>query len=332
MCVSARGLGLVLVTAMLAAGSGCTAWRIGKHDLLPWHKDEPQVPSKVVAMWSNTVLAHSDRPSMRGFGARLMFYAGREDKPVMVEGSLVVYGFDETHRKKDDPRPDRKYIFTPEQFANHYSKSSLGHSYSVWVPWDDAMGSPCKVSLIVRFIPKQGAIVLGEQTSLMLPGPGQDEAGAKSDSADPGTTSHQTVPASATGFSSGVRQVSHEVEVPRPLSGVPFDRIGPQVRTTTIPVPLQSRLSRGASQGFSPSATASGVRQNPPPADAAAPEAQRTDARPAPASTVPRSGRFTLPRSRPLGDPIPLPRADHAGWPLPVAAARGNSAAAPTAQ
>ena len=51
-------------------------------------------------------------------------------------GSLVVYAFDETDRDPANMKPDRKFVFTQEQFEKHYSKSTLGHSYSVWLPWD----------------------------------------------------------------------------------------------------------------------------------------------------------------------------------------------------
>jgi hypothetical protein len=324
---------LVLAAGLLAAAPGCATWKIDKHDVFPWCKEEPQVPTKVVAMWSSTVLNQGDRPSTRGFGGRLMFYGAKDEKAVMVEGSLIVYGFDETHGKKEAPRPDRKFVFTREQFAKHYSKSSLGHSYSVWVPWDDAMGAPCKVSLIVRFVPKQGTVVLGEQTTLMLQGPGDSEAGAKTNAANP------TVPAGAAGLPNLVRQVSHEAEIPRPLAGIATgEGFAGQVRTTTIPIPMQSRLARGGSQTSMPSAVPAGaaaVGQAPaataatPQAPAAVPQPQQPQ-RPA-TSALPRSGRYTIPRARPLGDPIPLPRADRAGWPLPVAAARGTAEPATTA-
>ncbi len=334
---SLRWCCLAVAAALVASGSGCTQWKISEHDLFPWRKDEPQVPTRVVAMWNPTVLNQTDRPSTRGFGGRLMFYGAKEDKSVMVEGTLVVYGFDETHSKKGEPRPQRKYVITRDQFARHYSKSAIGNSYSIWIPWDDAMGSPCKVSLIVRFIPKQGAVVIGEQTTLLLPGPGPvpTETDAKLE------PSQATTPASGQVLPNMVRQISHEAEIPRPLTGAsPAEMAGQQIRTTTIPIPVQSRLARGAAQSVSaaPAAAPTGVAV---PNPGHAPQPAATSA-PAPVgqratSALPRMGRYTLARTRALGDPIPLPRADRAGWPLPVAAARTGaapivtSAVAPTA-
>ena len=99
-----------------------------------------------------------------------MFYNGEKPEPVKVEGTLTVYLFDETNRDPNNLKPDRKYVFTKEQLPSHYSKSKLGHSYSVWLPWDEVGGPQKEVSLIARFTPDKGGVVIGEQNKQMLPG------------------------------------------------------------------------------------------------------------------------------------------------------------------
>ena len=89
-----------------------------------------------------------------------MFYEGKNEDPVKVEGLLVVYAFDETDRDPANAKPDRKYVFLPDQLPKHYSKSKLGHSYSVWLPWDQVGGMQKDISLIVRFEPKEGPVSL----------------------------------------------------------------------------------------------------------------------------------------------------------------------------
>ena len=64
----------------------------------------------------------------------------QEEEADQGRGTLVVYAFDETNRDANNARPDRKYVFTPEQLPLHYSKSKVGHSYSVWLPWDEVGG------------------------------------------------------------------------------------------------------------------------------------------------------------------------------------------------
>ena len=83
---------------------------------------------------------------------------------------MIVYVFDETNRDPNNAKPDCKYVFTPEQLPKHYSKGKLGHSYSFWIPWDLLGGMQKNFTLIVRFEPKTGAPVIGEECKEMLPG------------------------------------------------------------------------------------------------------------------------------------------------------------------
>jgi hypothetical protein len=156
---------------LVAALAGCSNFDISKR--IPWEMRDPakpEQPMKIAAMWTDTILNQPGRPSTRGFGGRLMFHATEGGKPIKVQGTLVVYAFDETDRDPSNSTPDKKYVFTPDQFSKHYSKSSIGHSYSVWLPWDEAGGEQKEISLIVRFMPLQGSPVVTEQSKHLLPG------------------------------------------------------------------------------------------------------------------------------------------------------------------
>ena len=96
--------------------------------------EEPQAPAKLVAIWTDARIQPPDRPATRGFGGRLTFFVPDRDPPVRVDGSLTVYAYEEQSLDEQETRADRKYVFTPEQFANHYGKTKLGHSYSIWIP------------------------------------------------------------------------------------------------------------------------------------------------------------------------------------------------------
>jgi hypothetical protein len=89
---------------------------------------------------------------------------------VKVEGQLVVYAFDETDRPPHETAPTRRFVFPATQFARHESQSQLGTTYSVWLPWDEVGGTSRKISLIARFEPQGGPVVLSEQTNHYLPG------------------------------------------------------------------------------------------------------------------------------------------------------------------
>ncbi len=164
-CLMSFGLVMVLTSP------GCAQFDLRRD--IPWRMGQissPKAPTKLVAVWTDAVLHQGGKPATRGFGGRLMFYGAEENAPIKVEGTLIVYAFDEADRSPTDVKPDRKYVFPPSQFAQHYSKSKLGHSYSVWIPWDEVGGPRKEISLIARFIPKQGAAIVSAQARQILPG------------------------------------------------------------------------------------------------------------------------------------------------------------------
>ena len=117
----------------LAMAAGCSSLDLTKSVTWPIGDDKPKTPEKVVTVWTDTVLYQANQTAQRGFGGRLMFYEPKNEKPIKVDGSIVIYAFDETDRTPNNPRPDRKYVFPPDQLPLHYSKSKVGHSYSVWL-------------------------------------------------------------------------------------------------------------------------------------------------------------------------------------------------------
>lgn len=131
---------------------------------------EPVKPDRMVATWIDTTLSTVGKKPQRGFGGKLMFFEKTSEDPVRVEGNLVVYAFDETDRADHETHPTRKYIFPIEEFARHESDSTLGPAYSFWLPWDEVGGQQRNISLIAKFEPKEGPVVLGEQTRHLLPG------------------------------------------------------------------------------------------------------------------------------------------------------------------
>jgi hypothetical protein len=152
--------------------SGCAKFDLRKN--IPWGEGVDgriEQPMRVEAVWVDTVLTRPDQKPIRGFGGRLYFFGpNNSQESTKVEGTLVIYGFEETNRDPTNVVPDRKIVYPQKDFEVLYSKSKLGHSYSVWVPWDEAGGPRKEITLLVRFIPKKGAVIASEQIKVLLPG------------------------------------------------------------------------------------------------------------------------------------------------------------------
>jgi hypothetical protein len=226
-------------------------------------EDEPEegIPVRMEGTWTDTVLNQPGKKPERGFGGRLIFYGRDDHKPILVDGQLVVYAFDETGREPTDNKPTRRYIFPADQLPLRMSKSEIGASYSFWLPWDEAGGPQTEVSLICRFEPKGGAVVVSEQTKHLLPGslPANGEVarraapklpeGVPSRPAQPTLESVQRDRA----LENGVQLAGYESAVeqnPRVTSiepGMTAENTAERRMTTTsIPLPQHYRLPTGS--------------------------------------------------------------------------------------
>ena len=156
--------------ALVFAAAGCSQFDLKNN--IPWGVGSDgkfESPMQVVPFWTTGVQTQDDK-GLRGFGARIYFYGKNPNKPVKVKGMLVIYAYDEQGHDPKNPTPDRKYVFTPEQFKAKFSKTELGPSYSIWIPWDEVGGPTKQISLIARFTSERGEMVGSDETKVLLPG------------------------------------------------------------------------------------------------------------------------------------------------------------------
>lgn len=279
-----------LIVISLGSTCGCSALDASKTKSL-WSAagEQPQQPSSIVAIWSEGVVHQAGAPPTRGYAGRVIFYGAEETKPVKVEGTLSVYAFDEVGRGKSDSKPDRKYVFTPEQLARRYDPVKVGPAYAVWIPWDEAGGPRKDISLIVRFVPSKGQLVVGEMARLVLNGTGP--------SLEAPNTAYGL---NRTGQSDPmVRPVSYET----PVGGPPSTQLGAErregtVRSTTIQLPadMMRRLQQ-------PRTDLQSIQQGRRTDYQSVPQAGRTDWQSVPQQTASAAG--ALPTSPGASSPAP---------------------------
>lgn len=207
-------------------------------------QQQPQVPIKMAATWSDTVSHAPGKPATRGFGGRLYFYDDRMNS-IKVDGKLVVYIFDDDLRGGGEPQ--RKYLFNAEDFARHCTGSELGPSYSVWLPWD-AVGGPMKqLSIVPFFLPSQGELITGEQTRHRLLGPRGSESGTVPNLGPPALSSSSPTRSSR---QYPARQVAYDEALPPPASRTKTEtdrgRLRMQATTIDIPPVTRDRLLQAA--------------------------------------------------------------------------------------
>jgi hypothetical protein len=166
---------------LLLVTSGCQIAPKDKPSVWPWKKDQTKpLPDRMLPVWTDTVLHQPNQPGVRGFGGRVYFYEKDKTDPIEIDGSLAVYVFDADDIDVNSQKPLRKFVFTADQFNEHMSKTSIGPSYSIWLPWGEVGGPPQRLSLIARFEGRDGGTTLSDPTIKLLPGVAQEDQGDES--------------------------------------------------------------------------------------------------------------------------------------------------------
>lgn len=162
----------IVLGCFLLGTTGCQIFKPEKKWTWPWEskEDKPPLPDRILPIWTDTILHQPGKPGIRGFGGRVFFYAGEETEAIEVDGGLIVYAFDTDNMDPHSPEPEKKYVFTPDQFKSHMSDAPMGKSYSVWLPWDEVGGESRSLTLVARFEGRNGGVVLSQPTVKFLPG------------------------------------------------------------------------------------------------------------------------------------------------------------------
>lgn len=176
-----KTLRLLVSAALLgtAALAGCSPLNLHDNFSFWSAESQPQMPTRIVAFWTDEVLTQPGKTPVRGFAGRVMFYndTDKDQKPVRVDGTFTVFAFDDADRDSGYSAPEKRFVYRPEQLEKYYSESELGHSYSLWLPWDEVGGPERKLCLIARFESGPGTAVVASPCRKVLPGtppaPGQ---------------------------------------------------------------------------------------------------------------------------------------------------------------
>lgn len=172
-------LTVLLLGSILATSTGCQTWGNKSTSTTWWGKSKEPVPPdapenfgeavKMDISWKDDVLPGPGGRLQRGVGGRVHFF-DKNDKPIRVHGSMTVYGFDEHNGKSTSPRPDKRFHFKDEELQSVYSESAIGHSYSIWLPWDE-QGYQRQVAMMPIFRAPDGRLLKGDHTQAVLHGP-----------------------------------------------------------------------------------------------------------------------------------------------------------------
>jgi hypothetical protein len=170
-----RSFRLAAAVLALTGLSGCATM------IIPWTGNKiPQATAsnpvvQIVCLWEQAEGRDPEGVPCRGFAGQILFLANRHATPVEVHGDVRIYLFDNVGSAEEQSKPLRQFDFSSDAWKLHLTKSAVGPSYSVFVPYVRRGQHNAQCSLRVRLAPKDGPTIFSETSTLPLRGPGPAE-------------------------------------------------------------------------------------------------------------------------------------------------------------
>ena len=171
---------LQIASLILVIFCGCSATTALIHDPAVLVKDpgilvgrpkfEKNV-ARVVAIWEPSTGKDVNDRNCRGFAGQILFFGPACETGVRVNGTVNIYEFDHFDQDSDDkPEPLHTFKFVPEAWEVHRTEGSLGHSYSVFIPYMSKNKDQVNCGLKVEIVMEDGRKVSTPTTQVLLHG------------------------------------------------------------------------------------------------------------------------------------------------------------------
>ena len=165
---------------MVAVFCGCSATTALIHDPAVLVKDpgvlvgrprfEKNV-ARVVAIWEPSTGKDVNDRNCRGFAGQILFFGPACETGVRVHGTVNIYEYDHFDQDSDEPpEPLHTFTFVPDAWEVHRTEGSLGHSYSVFIPYMSKNKEQVHCGLKVEIVMEDGRKVSTPTTQVLLHG------------------------------------------------------------------------------------------------------------------------------------------------------------------
>jgi hypothetical protein len=126
---------------------------------------------EVLALWQAAEGPGPQGVPIRGFAGQVYFFTQNKPAPVLVDGKVRIYVFDDRGSTKEQARPIGEFDFAQDGWNARAHGSSLGPGYSVFIPYPRTDFHQATCSLRVRFSTANGPTIYSSPASVVLNGP-----------------------------------------------------------------------------------------------------------------------------------------------------------------
>lgn len=165
----------LIACSLLFIFSGCAG-----SNLLNWKRekvptaDEKNPAVDILCLWQPAEGSGVDGLPTRGVAGQILFFTGRDASPVVVNGDVRIYMFDDQGSPEEQAKPIRQFDFVGKAWNKHARSTTFGPAYQVFLPYARDGLHKVHCSLRVRLEPKDGRPVYSKMEGVTLPGSKDD--------------------------------------------------------------------------------------------------------------------------------------------------------------
>ena len=148
---------------------GCSTFHV------PFEKKIPKASAsdpvvQVLCLWQQAEGRDPEGYPCKGFSGQILFLSNKAATPVQCDGDVRIYLFDDQGDTEAQAKPLRQFDFDAGSWDVHLTKTSLGPTYSVFVPYVRRGVKDANCALRIRLKPKTGPVVFSELSNMPLNG------------------------------------------------------------------------------------------------------------------------------------------------------------------
>ena len=156
---------------LLLAVSGCASIPFFGKSAKFEQADAKNPAVEILTLWQCTEGPGPQGVPIRGFAGQIYFFTQTKGAPVLVDGKVRIYLFDDHGTAKEQGRPIGEYDFDSANWNGRAHRSSLGPGYSVFIPYPRNDFHQATCSLRIRFVPAVGPTIYSAPSAVVLNGP-----------------------------------------------------------------------------------------------------------------------------------------------------------------
>jgi hypothetical protein len=161
-------IGLAVVLSM--AGCASMPW-FGLNAAKFEQADVKNPAVEILPFWQASEGPGPKGVPVRGLGGQIYFFAQAKGTPVVVDGALRIYLFDDRGSVKEQAQPIAVFDFDAAHLKNGAHNSALGAVYSLFLPYPRNDFHQARCSLRIRFTPTAGPTIYSDPATVVLSGP-----------------------------------------------------------------------------------------------------------------------------------------------------------------